>query len=149
MGKEKHAGGRPPKYKKEYAEQARKICKLGATDLVLADIFGVAESTIYKWKLDHPEFSEAAKIGKLTNIEKVELSLLQKATGYSHPDIHISNYQGEITKTPITKHYPPSDKAIIYYLNNLAPEKYRNQPTVIIPGDAEAYDKLRDLYKKK
>ena len=146
MGKDT---GRPTKYKKEYAEQARKICKLGATDLQLSDIFGVAESTIYKWKKDHPEFSEALKSGKLTSIGKVELSLFQKATGYSHADTHISNYQGEITKTEITKHYPPSDKAIIYYLNNLAPEKYRNQPTIVIPGDAEAYDKLRDLYGKK
>lgn len=150
MAKEKkHPGGRPPKYKKEYAEQARKICRLGATDLQLADIFGVAESTIYKWKLDHAEFSEAAKEGKLSNIEKVERSLFEKATGYSHEAEHISNYQGKITKTKITKHYPPSDKAMIYYLNNLAPEKYRNQPTVIIPGDAEAYDKLMELYGKK
>lgn len=146
MGKDT---GRPTKYKKEYAEQARKICKLGATDLQLADIFGVAESTIYKWKLDQKEFSEALKSGKLTPIEEVERSLYEKATGYNHPDTHISNYQGEITTTPITKHYPPSDTAIIYYLNNLKPEKYRNKQEITHNVDESVLESLEKLYDSK
>ena len=31
--------GRPPKYKPEFAEQAEKLCALGATDADLADFF--------------------------------------------------------------------------------------------------------------
>lgn len=150
MAKAKHPGGAPTKYKKEYAEQAKRICqKYAPTDIELSYIFGVAESTIYKWKKDHAEFSEAIKDGKLTPIEKVELSLFEKANGYSHPETKTFVIDGEIVTKEITKHYPPSDKAMIYYLNNLAPEKYRNQPTVIIPGDKEAYDKLLELYGHK
>ncbi|MCV5597561.1 hypothetical protein OFN66_28085, partial [Escherichia coli] len=44
-----------------YAEQARKLCLLGYTDAELADFFEVSESTINKWKLDYPKFSESIK----------------------------------------------------------------------------------------
>lgn len=52
---------RPTKYQEAYAEQARKLCLLGYTDAELADFFEVSESTINKWKLDYPEFSESIK----------------------------------------------------------------------------------------
>ncbi|MES1763769.1 hypothetical protein ACKWMU_12765, partial [Escherichia coli] len=54
---------RPTKYQEAYAEQARKLCLLGYTDAELADFFEVSESTINKWKLDYPEFSESIKKG--------------------------------------------------------------------------------------
>ncbi len=52
---------RPTKYQEAYAEQARKLCLLGYTDAELADFFEVSESTINKWKLDYPKFSESIK----------------------------------------------------------------------------------------
>ena len=55
------AGGRPSKYKKEYAEQAYKFCLLGATDARLGEFFGVSEQTINAWKDAHPEFLESIK----------------------------------------------------------------------------------------
>lgn len=61
---------RPTKYQEAYAEQARKLCLLGYTDAELADFFEVSESTINKWKLDYPEFSES--------IKRVRPSLMQK-----------------------------------------------------------------------
>ncbi|MCV5625819.1 hypothetical protein OFN31_29725, partial [Escherichia coli] len=48
-------------YQEAYAEQARKLCLLGYTDAELADFFEVSESTINKWKLDYPKFSESIK----------------------------------------------------------------------------------------
>ena len=64
MGDKKHAGGRTPTHKKEFAEQAKKLCLLGATDESLADFFGVSTTSIYNWKNAHPEFVEALKEGK-------------------------------------------------------------------------------------
>lgn len=61
---------RPTKYQEAYAEQARKLCLLGYTDAELADFFEVSESTINKWKLDYPKFSES--------IKRVRPSLMQK-----------------------------------------------------------------------
>jgi hypothetical protein len=53
------AGGRPTKYKTEYAQQASKLCALGATDAQLADFFGVAIEEIAIWGYSVPEFAKA------------------------------------------------------------------------------------------
>ena len=62
--KQKHPGGRPTDYRPEFCELATNYCLLGADDTDLARYFGVAVSTISKWKLEIPEFSEAIKEGK-------------------------------------------------------------------------------------
>ena len=41
--------GRPPAYKAAFAGQAKKLCRLGATDLELADFFAGDVRTIYRW----------------------------------------------------------------------------------------------------
>ena len=51
--------GRPSLYREEYAEQAYKLCLLGATDKELADFFGVVETTVNNWKKDHAAFLES------------------------------------------------------------------------------------------
>lgn len=56
---------------------------------------------------------------------EIASSLYHKAKGYSHPDVHISNYQGDITITEITKHYPPDTTAAKYWLTNRQPDLWR------------------------
>ena len=56
--------GRPSQYKAEYCEQAYKLCLLGATDVQLADFFGVSEQTLNTWKQKHPKFLESLRAGK-------------------------------------------------------------------------------------
>lgn len=121
---------RPTLYKPEYAEQAKKLCKLGATDRELADFFKVAESTLNLWKLAHEAFSESLKLGKAAADERVEQSLYHRAVGYSHPDVHVSNFQGEVTLTPIVKVYPPETVACIFWLKNRQPEAWRDKVEV-------------------
>jgi hypothetical protein len=53
--------GRPSSYRPEYAVQAEKFCRLGATDRELADFFEVSEQTINAWKEAHPEFLESLR----------------------------------------------------------------------------------------
>ena len=118
MAKTKSKGGRPSKYKEELNKQAYKLCLLGADDKRLAAFFEVTESTISKWKIDHPKFSEALKEGKDNSDSEIAKSLYHRARGYSHADVHISNYQGKITVTAITKHYPPDTTACIFWLKN-------------------------------
>lgn len=124
--------GRPTKYKSEYAEQARKLCLLGATDIQVADFFGVCEKTIYIWKKEHPKFLQSLKEGKDTNDAKVERSLLERATGYCHPEEKIFNNNGEIVRAETTKHYPPDTTAAIFWLKNRQPEKWRDKQEVEI-----------------
>ncbi len=120
-------GGRRSRYKPEHALLAETLAKLGATDAEMADAFGVSERTLNTWKKTHVEFSSALKRGKLIADAKVAAALYQRAIGYSHPDVHISNYQGAITVTDILKHYPPDTVAAIFWLKNRQPDKWRDR----------------------
>lgn len=143
----KRGRGRPSKYREEFAEQARKICLLGATDKDLARIFGVSESTLNEWKIAHPEFREALKGGKELADAVIADSLFHRAKGYSHPDVHVSNYQGSVTLTPIIKHYPPDPVSMIFWLKNRRPDLWRDKREG--EGDGgDLADKLGQLIDK-
>lgn len=126
--------GRPTKYRPEFAEQAEKLCRLGATNIEIADFFGVAVSCVHRWCDAHPEFRDALKRGKDDADANVEQSLYRKALGYSHPDTHVSNYQGDVTITPITKHYPPDTTACIFWLKNRQPGRWRDKQEHEVSG---------------
>lgn len=121
------ARGRPTLYQAAYAEQARRLALLGQTDAEMAAFFGVDERTINRWKQAHPDFCQSIKEGKADADAKVAAALYQRALGYSHPDTRISNYQGEVIVTPITKHYPPDTAAAFIWLKNRQPDKWRDR----------------------
>lgn len=124
---EKNTVGRQTAFKAEYVDLAYKYCLLGATDKTLAEFFNVAESTINLWKLKQPKFLDALKRGKVVADANVASSLYRRAMGYSHPETHVSNYQGQITLTEITKHYAPDVTSCIYWLKNRQPDKWRDK----------------------
>lgn len=119
--------GRPSKFQPEFCTQAAKLCALGATDRELADFFEVAESTLNLWKIQHPEFSESLKMAKGVADRRVEQSLYRRALGYSHDSVHVSNYQGDVTLTPIVEHFPPDTTACIFWLKNRRPDEWRDK----------------------
>jgi hypothetical protein len=86
------------------------LAERGFTDADLAGFFGVCEDTINNWKKVYPQFFESLKKGKDIADQKVVQSLYQRALGYSHPEVHISNFRGKITITPIIKHYPSGSR---------------------------------------
>lgn len=128
MGKKKNAGGRPSDYDpKKSPIMAREMAILGATDGELAKGFGVSVRTIYHWKETYPEFLQALKDGKKDADERVEESLFKRATGYSHPDTHVSTFEGNVVMTPIVKHYPPDATSMIFWLKNRRPKEWRDR----------------------
>lgn len=131
----KNKGGRPTKYKAEYCEQAEKLCRLGATDRDIADFFGVSEATLNNWKLRYPEFLESLKRGKDEVDALVERSLFQRATGYSHPSEKVFQFQGQVIRAKTVEHYPPDTTAMIFWLKNRQPEKWRDRPEAGDNGD--------------
>lgn len=119
--------GRPSAFREEFIAQAHKLAMTGATDVQVADSFGVSETTLNNWKRKFPAFLLALKKGKDDADDQVVASLFHRATGYSHPDVHISNHQGVITVTPITKYYPPDTTAAIFWLKNRKPKEWREK----------------------
>jgi hypothetical protein len=124
--------GRPTAYQPGYAKQAKKLCLLGATDTDLAKFFEVAVSTISKWKVDQPEFSEALKAGKEGADSAVAKSLYRRALGYKHRAVKIvaDAKTGAEHIVPYTEHYPPDTTAAIFWLKNRRPDVWRDRQQV-------------------
>lgn len=138
--------GRPSKYIDEFAEQARKLCLLGATDVELADFFNVTVSTISNWKNHHPVFMDALKTGKGALDERVERSLFHRAIGYTFDAVKIFPPKGKDdgpTIVPYREHVPPDTVACIFWLKNRKSREWRDvrQHEIGAPGD---FDSMSD-----
>jgi len=130
--------GRPTEYRVEYNEQARRFCLLrGATDAELGEFFDVSETTINNWKRQHPDFLASINEGKEKADANVAASLYERACGYSHPDVHVSNFQGMITVTPLVKHYPPDTAAAFIWLKNRSGWKDKQELEATITDKTE------------
>lgn len=133
---QKRGRGRPSKYNAAYADQARKLCLLGATDSEMADFFGVNEDTVHEWKKIHPEFSESITRGKLSADANVAERLYERAIGYSHEAVKIFMPQGAPgpVYAPYTEHFPPDTQAASLWLRNRQPAKWRDKVVQEITG---------------
>lgn len=129
-------GGRPTKYKEEYCEQARKLCLLGFTDMQLAEFFEVTVSTIYKWKLDFPEFSDAIKSGKVIADAEITESLYKRAFGYNTKVTKEEVSDGG-KKTIEEKHIPGDTTAMIFWLKNRQPQMWRDKQVLEHSGSVQ------------
>ena len=128
----KNKGGRPSDFKTEFNDQVYRLCLLKCSDSEIADFFRVKEQTINRWKKKHPRFCESMRRGKIKADADVSASLVERAMGYSHPDIHIAQYEGRIIQTKIIKHYPPDTAAASLWLRNRQPDKWRDKPEVAV-----------------
>jgi hypothetical protein len=126
--KASNPGGRPSKFRDEFVEQGAKLTRMGATDAQLADFFKVTLSTLYLWKVQHEEFSEALKRGKDEVDAQVEQSLFRRAMGYTHDSEKLFQSFGKVVRAQTQEHYPPDTTAMIFWLKNRQPEKWRDKP---------------------
>lgn len=131
-------GGRPSKYRAEYARQAALLGRKGCTDPEVAEFFAVAVSTVALWKLKHPEFSDALKLSKAEADERVERALFERATGYRCREDDVRVVEGEIVVTTTDKQYPPDPTSMIFWLKNRKPGSWRDKPEGEDDGDAPA-----------
>lgn len=122
-------GGRPTKYRPEFAEQATKLCRLGATDKELAGFFEVSEQTLNAWKKAHPAFLESLRSGKEFADAEVAEKLFRRATGYEHKAVKIvaDAKTGAEHQVEYTERYPPDTTAAIFWLKNRRPDLWRDR----------------------
>lgn len=137
--------GRPTKYKEEYVDQAYKLCLLGHTDEEMAQFFEVHISTIYEWKNEHPEFSDAIKKGKEFADFDVVQSLYNRAIGMT---IKKQVVKGEGAVVEIEDEIPPDTTAMIFWLKNRQPKKWRDkQVTEHEGGITVEHKSMEDIFK--
>lgn len=135
-GEPKRPRGRPTDYRPEYVERVYKLCLLGATDVELADFFGVSEQTLNAWKGAHPEFLESMARGKTDADANVASRLFERAMGYSHDAVKIFMPAGANMPVyaPYTEHFPPDTAAASLWLRNRQPKKWRDKVDHEITG---------------
>ena len=75
--------GGPSLYDQRFCDLVRRLALLGmpCTMKDLALFFGVARSTIYLWKAQFPEFSDAIEAGRLRADSLVAERLFERAVG--------------------------------------------------------------------
>ena len=112
------AAGRPSAWRSEYAEQAYRYCLLGATDIQMAEFFGVSNQTFNAWKKKQPELLDALKRGKSVANANVAHGLYRRATGYEFQEEVIKTVSGKIERVATTKHVPPDTAAAFIWLKN-------------------------------
>lgn len=125
----KEPGKRGPKtkYKPEYVDLVYKLCLLKCTDAEIANILNITETTFNNWKNEYPKLFESIKKGKEEADANVSKSLLQRAMGYEHEDVDIRVVDHQIVQTKVIKKYPPDSTAMIFWLKNRHPEKWREK----------------------
>ena len=106
---------RPTAYRPEFKDHARKLAKLGATIIEMADFFEVDQRTIRRWRLSHPDFDEALKTGTEVANLRVQASLFQQATGYWLDTEETRVINGKVVRIPTKTWYPPTVTAKIYW----------------------------------
>lgn len=140
---EREGAGRPTSYKPEFAEQARKLVKLGAVDFELADFFDVSTRTIYRWKHEHEEFCQAVnEDAKDLADERVRRSLFNRAIGYSFETEKVFQFQGEIIRAKTVEHVPPDSGAAMNWLKNRKPDEWREKQEIEHSGATEQVNRV-------
>lgn len=123
--------GRPSKYRPCFDEMAKNLAEHGMIGKEIAHLFGISLRTLADWKTRHKSFADAIKKGNAIADGRVAMALYRRAVGYSHEgDIHVSVHQGQVSQTPLTKHYPPDTKACIFWLKHRQPKLWRDKPEV-------------------
>lgn len=154
--------GRKTRYKKEFAEQGRKLCLMGYTDKQLGDFFGVSEQTINAWKKAHPLFLESIKAGKdfadCRVVESLYEKTKEKIVKLKKP-VSVSDGHGmgsHVEQHPQETFIPADSTACIFWLKNRQPKLWREKQDIEITGEldvkltpAERKAKIDELIKKQ
>jgi hypothetical protein len=104
----------------------------GKTDKEMAEILGVSEDSLNRWKRKYPEFMRMIVEGKELADANIEASLYRRAKGYSHPAVKIfaDPKTGATKVVRYTEHYPPDTQAAKFWLTNRQRDKWKDRVDV-------------------
>jgi hypothetical protein len=123
--------GRPTSYKPEMCEQVFEMALLGLTDVQMAKVLGVAESTFNLFK-EIPEFSEALTQGKEDADAKVAKAMYKRALGLTITEDALTR-DGEVVQ--LKKELPPDTAAAKHWLANRQRALWANNGETTINSD--------------
>ena len=118
----------------------------GLTDKEIAEKMGISRETLYTWEKKFSDISDTIKKGRSTPAEIAE-ALKKACIGYYiYEEEIIQDYNGNIRKKKIKKYVKPDTTAIIYALNNLAPDNFSNKHREV--ADTTQLEKLDNILEE-
>ncbi len=134
-----------PAYHPTYAEEARKLALMRATDEDLAQHFDIPLSTLNEWRATIPEFAEAVRYGRKMGDADVVDGLHQGAAGFSCEAVKIFRPFAageEPIRAGYLQHRPPHTPAGIFWLVNRLPGEWRQKVVIEATPSPEDARKL-------
>lgn len=134
----------------------------GLTDEEIAKNIGISRSTLAEWKKKYPDISDTLKKGKEIVDMEVENSLLKRAKGYTvkiHKTFKLKKVEYDMMGKKVKEeevleqgedevHVPADTTAIIFWLKNRLPEKWREKRFETL-DETEAVDGMVILAKQE
>lgn len=133
--KAKAPRGRPSTFNDRIRAQIIMLAETGRTLEQIANDLSIPLRTLKYWKQKNKgDLLPALKAaGDIAN-QLVEASLLRRALGYYHAEEQIFCAFGKVTRVKTVKHYPPDSTAMIFWLKNRDPERWREKPPEPAPA---------------
>lgn len=125
----------------------------GATNQDVADRLHISRDTLHRWSKQSPELLDVMKHSREIADYKVENSLYKKALGYTVAlkkpiKVRVDDYDEktrkkigsheEVVTAEEEVHVPADTAAIIFWLKNRLPEKWRQKEREIVEDDSES-----------
>jgi transcriptional regulator with XRE-family HTH domain len=124
-------GQRNGKYGDDVLLLARYMAKIGRTRSEIADEIGINKQTITNWARQHQEFADAIEPGSRETDGKVEVSLLNSATGYyKEEERPFLDKDGNPVIVKYQKWHAPTPSSTKFWLVNRKPDTWKDKQEI-------------------
>jgi len=148
--------GRKIKYNPDtFPLLAEGYAREGFNDKQIADKLGIGLSSFYKYQREFSEFLESIKKGKAPVDFKAENALLKRVLGYTYEEkttemrIDEKGNTKPVVVKIVKKEVPPETTAIIFWLKNRRPDKWREKQSIEVEVEHPLMSAIYSTLKNK
>lgn len=131
----------------DHLDQVRAIAMQGIDEEQMSELFDISPRQLGLWKSQYPAFQEALEAGYTDADAAVLGALYQVATGYTHDEEKIFQWDGEVIRADTIKHYKPDVQAIKLWLTNRQREHWADRKETEHSGNKDSPIGIRDETK--
>ncbi len=120
-----------------HLDQVRAIAMRGLTKIEISELFDISKTQLTAWEKQYPTFKQALEEGYTDADAAVLSALYQSATGYTHDEEKIFQWDGEIIRADTVRHYKPDIGAIKLWMTNRQKEHWKDRHHTAVSGGAD------------